>query len=68
MATPDATPESPNLNTSVPWSDMDLLDLRLCAEAEDTLEDAAKIICRTQQEVREKAAELGLDLRFSHAD
>jgi len=57
------TIEPPNLNTGAPWSVMDVLDLRLCVEGEDTIEEAAQLLCRTQQEVREKAAELGLVLR-----
>ena len=61
-------PEPSNLNTGKPWSDMNVLDLRICAEAEDTIEEAAQLLCRTQKEVREKAAELGLDFRFRHGD
>jgi len=54
------TIERPNLNTGLPWSGMSVWDLRFCVEAGCSLQETADFLCRTRQEVREKAMELGL--------
>ena len=39
---------------------MSVWDLRFCVEAGCSLQETADFLCRTRQEVREKAMELGL--------
>jgi hypothetical protein len=43
-----------------PWTDADIRDLRRCIALGETVEEIATFICRTRQEVRDKAAELSL--------
>ena len=58
----DQDHERPNLNTGTRWADMDLCDLRICLEVNcDSVADTAMFRCRTEREVRDKAAELGIE-------
>jgi hypothetical protein len=50
----------PNLNEGKPWSEMDLVDLRNALAHGRSVEDIADFLCRSEQEVREKIAELDL--------
>jgi len=52
----------PYLNTGKPWSDVDVRHLRAAIESGLLLDEIAVYLCRTEQEVRDKAAELGLPL------
>jgi len=55
--------EEPDLNTGKEWSRMDLSDLRHSIEGQGlTVAEIACFLMRTETEVREKAAELGLTL------
>ena len=51
-----------DLNTAQPWSERDLRDLRWCIEHREPIEKIADFLCRTTEEVVDKAKELGLDL------
>lgn len=51
----------PNLNEGNPWSEMDLFDLKNSHSRGNTIEEIAEFLCRSEQEVREKIAELGND-------
>ena len=42
------------------WSEMDLEDLRHSIDYGDTFAQAASFLCRDEDEVRQKAKELGL--------
>ena len=44
------------------WSEMDLEDLRHSIDYGDTFAQAASFLCRDEDEVRQKAKELGLTL------
>jgi hypothetical protein len=48
----------PNLNEGQPWSEMDLVDLKNSLAFGRSVEDIADFLCRSEQEVREKIAEL----------
>jgi hypothetical protein len=48
----------PNLNEGKDWSEMDLVDLRNSLAYGRSLEDIADFLCRSEDEVREKIAEL----------
>ena len=54
--------EPPNLNTGKPWSEMDLLDLGNAVATGQSVAEIADFLCRTRQDVREKARELGIVL------
>ena len=43
-----------------PWSKMDIEDLRASLDFGNTYADAASMLCRDEDEVRQKAKELGL--------
>ena len=47
-------------NSGEPWSEMDIQDLRASLDFGNTLADAASMLCREEDEVRQKARELGL--------
>ena len=64
----DAMTEEPNLNAGKPWSGAVIRDLRRCVALGDPIEDIASFLCRTQQEVRAKAAELELRLPWNEHD
>jgi hypothetical protein len=49
----------PNLNEGKPWSDMDLVDLRNSLAQGSSVAYIAEFLCRSEDEVREKIAELG---------
>jgi hypothetical protein len=55
-------PDAKDLNDGKEWSDMALRDLRGAIEAGDTVEEAARFLCRSTNvaEVAAKARELGL--------
>ena len=50
--------DRPNLNDGKPWSEMDLADLRNAIAFGRSVEDIADFLCRSENEVREKIAEL----------
>lgn len=54
--------EPPGLTAARPWSHYELLDLRAATKSGYVLDHIAVYLCRTEQEVRDKAAELGLPL------
>ena len=54
--------EQPDLNTGKEWSKNDLFSLRNRIEHGRTVGHVATFLTRTEAEVREKAAELGLKL------
>jgi hypothetical protein len=54
--------DQPELNTRKEWSKNDLFSLRNRIEHGRTVGHIATFLGRTEVEVREKAAELGLDL------
>jgi hypothetical protein len=47
-------------NSGKPWSEMDIQDLRASLDFGNTYADAARMLCRDEDEVRQKATELGL--------
>jgi len=47
-------------NSGKPWSEMDISDLTHCLDYGDTFAAAASFLCRDEDEVRQKAKELGL--------
>jgi hypothetical protein len=47
-------------NSSKRWSKMDVEDLRASLDFGNTIADAASMLCRDEDEVRQKAKELGL--------
>jgi hypothetical protein len=59
-------PDAKDLNDGKEWSDMDLQDLRGAIEAGDTIEEAARFLCRSTNvaEVAAKARELGLRVQY----
>jgi hypothetical protein len=56
------TAEQPELNPSKEWSKKDLFSLRNRIEHGRTVTHIATFLMRTETEVRENAAELGLTL------
>jgi len=50
---------------SEPWTEMDIAHLRTALGSGDTIEEAARFLCRsgTVDEVRRKAEELGLSYK-----
>jgi hypothetical protein len=56
-------PRGPDTNSGKSWSEMDVLDLQQSIRYGDTIEDAALFLCRSVEETRAKAKELGLELR-----
>jgi hypothetical protein len=49
-----------DVNSGEPWSEMDIQDLRASLDFGNTYADAASMLCRDEDEVRQKAKELGL--------
>jgi hypothetical protein len=49
-------------NTGAPWSERDLRDLRWCVEHKEPSNEIAGFLCRSQQEIIDKAKELGFEL------
>jgi hypothetical protein len=58
----DRMTDQPDLNTGKEWSKNDLFSLRNRIEHGRTVGHIATFLSRTEVEVREKAAELGLEL------
>jgi hypothetical protein len=54
-------------NSSKSWSKMDIEDLRASLDFGNTFADAASMLCRDVDEVRQKAKELGLVARLRAA-
>jgi hypothetical protein len=48
----------PNLNEGKPWSEMDLVDLRNSLALGSSVGYIAEFLCRSEEEVREKIADL----------
>ena len=58
---PFSDQEAPtDANSGEPWSEMDIQDLRASLDFGNTIADAASMLCRDEDEVRQKAKELGL--------
>ncbi len=55
--------EQPDLNTGKEWSKKDPFYLRNRIEHARTVAHVATFLMRTETEVREKAAELGIELK-----
>ena len=51
--------EEPNLNTGQPWWDSAIRDIEWSLKRKQSVRGIAEFLCRTEAEVREKAAELG---------
>ena len=49
---------APNINSGMPWTELDLQDLRYCLAAGDPPEAIADFLCRNVDEVRAKTVEL----------
>jgi hypothetical protein len=47
-------------NSGEPWSEMDVADLAHSIGYGNTIADVASLLCRDEDEVRQKAQELGL--------
>jgi hypothetical protein len=47
-------------NSREPWSEMNIADLTHSLAYGNTIADAASMLCRDEEEVRQKAKELGL--------
>jgi hypothetical protein len=47
-------------NSGEPWSEMDIADLAHSLGFGNTIADASSMLCRDEDEVRQKATELGL--------
>ena len=47
-------------NSGEPWSEMDISDLTYCLVYVDTFAKTARFLCRDEDEVRQKARQLGL--------
>jgi len=47
-------------NSGEPWSEMDITDLKDSVAYGDTIAETASFLCRDEDEVRQKAMELGL--------
>jgi len=60
--------EDPHPNSGEPWSDAAVRALRRCVALGDPLEDVASFLCRSEQDVRAKAAELQLRLPWTDED
>jgi hypothetical protein len=54
--------ENPDVNTGTEWSAIDLVDLRYSLDRSLTVAEIACFLKRTEAEVRQKAAELGMEL------
>ena len=54
--------DPPNLNTGKPWSGNEVRDLKAATKRGYVLHHIAVYLGRTEQEVRDKAAELGMPL------
>jgi hypothetical protein len=48
-------------NSGEPWSEMNVADLANSLTYGNTIADAASMLCRDEDEVREEAKELGLE-------
>jgi hypothetical protein len=57
----------PDINSGKAWSEMDIFDLRACSEQGDSVAEAALFLCRSKEETRAKAEELGLQLHWLNA-
>ena len=49
----------PTVNIGAPWSEEDVVDLEWGIKHKKTVDRIADFLCRTEQEVRDKARELG---------
>ena len=52
--------EPMDANSGEPWSEMDIVDLTRSLDSGDTFAQTASFLCRDEDEVRQKAKELGL--------
>jgi hypothetical protein len=58
----------PNLNEGKSWSEMDLTDLKNARAFGRSVADIADFLCRSEDEVREKIAELEKSAGAQHDD
>jgi hypothetical protein len=49
-----------DVNSGEPWSEMNIADLTHSLAYGNTIADAASMLCRDEEEVHQKAKELGL--------
>ncbi len=49
-----------NINSGMPWSEMDIEDLRQSFAYGNSVAETADVLCRDVEEVEEKLADLGL--------
>jgi len=56
----------PNLNEGKPWSEMDLVDLRSSLALGSSVAYIAEFLCRSEDEVRDKIAELEATKNAAH--
>ena len=52
--------EPMDANSGEPWSEMDIVDLTRSLDSGDTFAKTASFLCRDEDEVRQKARQLGL--------
>jgi hypothetical protein len=53
-------PNAPGWNEGEPWSDLAVQDLKDAVEHGDTIQEIAVFLQRSEQEIRDKLAELGI--------
>ena len=54
------TTQYPDINTGEPWSRMDIADLKGFLPIDNDIAETARFLCRSVEETRAKAIELGL--------
>lgn len=54
------SPNDGDLNSHTPWSEWDERDIRYAVADNRSLAETAVFLCRTEDEVRDKAEEMGL--------
>ena len=59
---------APDINSGKAWSQLDLQDLKACSELGDSVADTALFLCRSKEETRAKAEELGIRLHWLNAE
>jgi hypothetical protein len=59
---------APDINSGKVWSKMDLDDLEACSECGNSVAEAASFLCRSKEETKAKAAELGIQLPWLNAE
>jgi hypothetical protein len=57
------SPPNGDLNSYTPWSECDEQDIRYAVEHGQSLAETAIFLCRTDDEVRDKAKVMGLEFK-----